>query len=87
MSLTHCKTRARSNTEYYEDHGWIPGQGEAPKARGRAFQLTIEEARATPNVVTVMFSCIILSVVLWYAYFYDYIRYLFNELVAYAFVF
>ena len=31
------------------------GQGEAPMAKSRAFQMTAEEARATPDVVTGMY--------------------------------
>ena len=37
------------------------GRAEPPRARGRAFQLTAEEARATLDVVTGMFPFITLS--------------------------
>ena len=36
------------------DHGWRQGKAEAPVVRSRAFQLTTEEARAAPDVVTGM---------------------------------
>lgn len=37
------------------------GRAEARKARDRSFQLTAEEARAMPDVVTSMISFIIMS--------------------------
>lgn len=37
------------------------GRAEAPKVRGHAFELIIEEPRATSNVFTCMHSFIILS--------------------------
>ena len=36
-----------------------PVKAEAPKARGRAFQLTAEEVRAAPDVVAGMYSLFI----------------------------
>ena len=38
------------------------GRVEPPRARVRAFQLTTEEARAAPDVVTGMFLFIIMSI-------------------------
>lgn len=53
------------------------GKADTPKARVRAFQLTLEEARAAPNVI-------ILSVILWYSYVYDSTRYVLSELLVYS---
>ena len=60
-----------------------PVRAEPPKAQGRAFQLTSEEARAAPDVVAGMFlsfisfiiSVLCLSVV-------PVIRYVFSELLS-----
>lgn len=39
------------------------GRADPPRARVRAFQLTAEEARATPNVVSGMFLSLILLII------------------------
>ena len=55
---------------------------EPPRARVRAFQLTAEEARVVPNVVTDMFLFIVLLIILWYVYVYASDRYVLSELFA-----
>ena len=57
-------------------------RAEPPRARGRAFQLTIEEARAVPDVVIGMFPFSIMLVILCYDYVYDSSRYLLSELLS-----
>lgn len=47
---------------------WRQGRTEPPKARGRAFQFTVEKARAASDILASMFPIIILSVILWHAY-------------------
>ena len=46
----------------------IPVRAEPPKAQGRAFQLTAEEARAVPDVVAGMFLSSSRFLYLLYAY-------------------
>lgn len=69
---------APTNHRITDDH---QGRVEAPKAREQAFQLTIEEARAVPNVVTGLYSFIILSSYFLYAYIYVFVRYLLSEFI------
>ena len=50
------------------------GKADAPMVRSRAFQLSVEEARATPDVVTGLFLCLnsyfmLISILIFYVFF------------------
>lgn len=55
------------------------GRVEAPKAIGCSFQLTVEEARAAPNVVAGMYPFILCQIIFMYAYIYVYASYLLSK--------